>query len=559
MPRPPAKRSRLASQSQSIAPARNTRPTRQDVLHANGNSNSNSDDSDGLVTAVPALPNSSGIASREAFMSGGLGKGDTKNAHKTNQANMRDTSPPSKLLESAAGSQETQQAKSQTPVAKSHEQAIESSPIAERVATGSRPPTRARGYSSTLSLAGRKGDMSSRIPGTPAFESSILSNFRRRPRQPSILQMMQADGSSDLDDDDDFLGGLSPEDESTPLNLARKSLLSKPLTTSPSTPPLPSSGSSRKRKRAPEEVQVPQSPPGFVEDSPRAPSVSGSDEDEACASREGLPAAPVEPEVFSQTMALPMSSSPVAAPREEIIASPGQTGPRSTREKIKKSTTEGDEKAAEPHVQLSTAILQEKFLPRRRRHRRNVAADFDFPSDESEEEGRHHGDIGSDDDDELSYLPSRPRRRALAESKSATNANAKVKSKRMGRDSGKKGRNNHAHGTNDTGKSTTATASSAASTSKVSKPRDRITYSSRYRRHPEGGKENQLSDTSSPLSSPPASEAFASDAYSPASKSQGRFFSEELELQAKKFAEVDKWQMEFEDVIVTGNQDSPFR
>lgn len=538
MPRPPAKRSRrLASQSQPISTAQNTKPTRQDVLRANENVNSNSDDSNGLVTAVHGRRNS-GTARREVFMSGGLGKGDTKNAHKTNQTNIRDTSSPSRIT----GSKEMQRGRSQTPVSKSREQAIESSPMTERVATGSRPPTRARGYSSTLSLAGRKGDMSSRVPGTPAFESSMLSNFRRRPRQPSILQMMQADGSSDLDDDD-FLGSLSPEDESTPLNLARKSLMSKPLATSPSTPPLPSSGSSRKRKRTPEEVQVPQSPPGFLEDSPRASFVPGSVKDEASASHEELPAAPVDPEAFSQTMALPLSSSPVSTPHE-IVDVPRQVGSRSAKERVEKSTTEADDKAVEPRVQLSTAALQEKFLPRRRRQHRNRGADFDFPSDNSEVDGVRS------DDDELSYLPSRrSRRRALGESKGATNT--KAKSKRTGRDGGK-----NTQGTN-TGKST-ATASSAAKTSKVSETRDQITYSSRYRRDPERDKENQLSDTSS-LSSPPASEELASDPETPTSKPLGRFLSKELELQAKKFAEIDKWQMEFEDVMVSGSQCSPSR
>ncbi|KAL2005274.1 hypothetical protein VTN00DRAFT_2484 [Thermoascus crustaceus] len=540
MPRPPAKRSRrLASQSQPISTAQDTKPTRQDVLRANENVNSNSDDSDGLVTAVHGRRNS-GTARREVFMSGGLGKGDTKNAHKTNQTNMRDASSPLRTT----GSKEMQRGRSQTPVSKSHEQAIESSPMTESVATGSRPPTRARGYSSTLSLAGRKGDMSSRVPGTPAFESSMLSNFRRRPRQPSILQMMQADGSSDLDDDDDFLGSLSPEDESTPLNLARKSLISKPLATSPSTPSLPSSGSSRKRKRTPEEVQVPQSPPGFVEDSPKAASVPGSDKDEASASHEELPAAPVDPEAFSQTMALPLSSSPVST-LHEIVEVPRQVGSRSAKERVEKSTVEADEKAVDPRVQLSTAALQEKFLPRRRRQHRNRGTDFDFPSDDSEV------DSVRSDDDELSYLPSRrSRRRALGESKGASNT--KVKSKRTGRD----GRKN-THGTN-TGTST-ATASSAAKTSKVSEPRDRITYSSRYRRDPERDKENQLSDTSSSLSSPPASEELASDPETPTSKPLGRFLSKELEFQAKKFAEIDKWQMEFEDVMVSGSQCSPSR
>jgi hypothetical protein len=52
---------------------------------------------------------------------------------------------------------------------------------------------------------------------------------------------------------------------------------------------------------------------------------------------------------------------------------------------------------------------------------------------------------------------------------------------------------------------------------------------------------------SSPLSSPLDSDAFESDLPSESPPSVN-FLSEELRLQAKKFAEVDKWEMEYEDI-----------
>ncbi|KAJ6103250.1 hypothetical protein N7486_005677 [Penicillium sp. IBT 16267x] len=401
--------------------------------------------------------------------------------------------------------------RSQTPLAKSYEQAIESSPTGDRPGTGSRPPTRSRGYSSTLSFAGRKGDASSRIPGTPGFESSVLSNFRRRPRQQSILQMMQAeDGSSDLDDED-FLGGLSPQDESTPLNLPRgKSLLLKPNEQSPSgseSGSLRSSGGSRKRKR--EEIQVPQSSveeaPGFVQDSPsvtpvpRRRSSHGSKE---------TPQPIPFPEVFSQTMALPASSSPpppestqgsIAAPR-----SPAALNQISENKKSKDT------------AQLATAALRERLLPRRRqpRRKRRTVGDAAALSNESYDEMHI---AASGDEDELSYLPSERTQRAPSS-----------KPRPLG--------SNRAQ-SNEKPKKTQA---KSAPTPKPSESRE-----------PSRGdmdKENELllsSPSSSPLSSPPDSDASDSEAETASGR---RYMSAELRAAAKKFAEVDQWQMEFEEI-----------
>src|ERR1700735_5212740 len=132
MPRPPAKRNRRPPGELS-KPVQKAEPASRSVQGID-----DSDDSDGLVRAIPGFSNpSKGLA----VMTGAFGDADTDNA-----------------LEHIPK-------KARTPIPKSREQAIESSPIADRIGTGSRPPTRARGYSSTLSLAGRQGD--SRIPNTP--------------------------------------------------------------------------------------------------------------------------------------------------------------------------------------------------------------------------------------------------------------------------------------------------------------------------------------------------------------------------------------------------------
>lgn len=391
--------------------------------------------------------------------------------------------------------------RSQTPMTTSYEQAIESSPTGSRPGTGSRPPTRSRGYSSTLSFAGRKGDTSSRIPGTPGYDSSVLSNFRRRPRQQSILQMMQADdGSSELDDED-FLGGLSPQDESTPLNLSRgKSLLVRTEQSPSPSESLPSSGGSRKRRH--EEVLVPESSiesaQDMVEDTPTATPVARVPSSHPS---ESTPRAVPFPEILSQTLAPPASS-------------PG----RSATGSVADAPTP---KPKDP-AQLSTAALQNKVLPRRRQRRRKnrAAGEFDVPSDNSDDDMH---DAASGDDDELSYLPSK--------------RNAETnKPKPLG--------NNRAK-SNQKQKKTKSKMPSAPKPAEQSP----ATYGrSRGHANVDVDKENEMlsSTGSSPLSSPPDTDMELSD--SEAETPGRRFTSDELRAAIKKFAEVDKWQMEFEEV-----------
>ncbi|KAJ5232766.1 hypothetical protein N7468_005722 [Penicillium chermesinum] len=393
--------------------------------------------------------------------------------------------------------------RSQTPMTTSYEQAIESSPTGSRPGTGSRPPTRSRGYSSTLSLAGRKGD-NSRIPGTPGYDSSVLSNFRRRPRQQSILQMMQADdGSSELDDDD-FLGGFSPQDESTPLNLSRgKSLLVRTEQSPSPSESLPSSGRSRKRRHAEEEILVPESSmesaQDMVEDTPTATPIARVPSSHPS---EATPRAVPFPDILSQTLAPPTSSPGLSTNGSVADAAPGK-------------------KSSDP-AQLPTAVLQNRLLPRRRQRRKNRAAgDFDVPSDDSDDDMH---DAASGDDDELNYQPSRRGDRSN-KPKPLSNTRARSNQKKK------------------------KTRARLASAPKPTEPGP-TTYG-RSRGSGNGGvdKENEMlsSPGSSPLSSPPDTDVDLSD--SEAETGPGRrFVSDELRAAAKKFAEVDKWQMEFEDV-----------
>lgn len=532
MPRPAARRNRLVLKNSATLVDQNPLQVNHEIDQSKAN-----------------IAHNSGMTSS-------LQKDDAIDTHGL-PSRTRDGVPSSSQLPGgrAPASETRRQIRNWTPTTKAQEQAIESSPMGERLATGSRPPARARGYSSTMSLAGRNGDMSSRIPGTPAFENSILSNFRRRPRQPSILQMMQADDdASDLGDDDDFLGDISPQDESTPLDRTRgKPLILKSPATSPSGSPLPTPSVSRKRGRDIEELQVPQSPLGVVEDTLSASLASERGENQSLASVEIRQS--LEPlEVISQMRAPPMSSSPPLSPAEAVSALNIKQSPYAMAKRMRRPKTRATGETSESRSHLSTAALQQKLLPRRRQcqrqPQRSDATDIGLVSDDSES---HYPGSGLDDD-ELSYLPCRK------SSQTKTNHKAKPKPKPLtiaqGR-SGLAGQENQKEGRVDSSRDVNNTDLTARSRlSKRPIPRERVTYSSCSRRKTNMDKENQEVFTSSPLSSPLDSDAFDSDSLSPNSQPAKKFIGEELQLQAKKFAEIDQWQMEFEDVTAPPSSQS---
>ncbi|KAL4749360.1 hypothetical protein BDW72DRAFT_178298 [Aspergillus terricola var. indicus] len=421
----------------------------------------------------------------------------------------------SRLANSADPSDIIRQLRNQTPLSKAHEFAIGSSPGTEPGATGSRPPTRARGYSSTLSIAGRKGDNSSKVQGTPAFESSILSNFRRRPRQASILHMMQdEDGSSDLDDDD-FLGGLSPEDESTPLNISRgKSLALGPAMSSlDKSPSLPSIGNSSKRKRSAERTE-PQSPLYLASTTPGTPRPKLETLQSEASVELHRPAE--TPVTFRETMMPPMSS-----PVPNVTLEPSTPDAVKLLSRTKKARNSRAVQAKDKKLQLPTAALQDKLLPqrRRRRPRRQSLSRFEVPSDSED-------DLSSAaaDDDELSFLPMQ--KRSQAPRPQTSTKPLRIDRKNLNFDShDKDGKVLKRYGT-----------SSHEETNCI--------------------KENEPMEVSSPLSSALDTDEFDSEFGLEQEAPAKTFLSEELRLQALKFAEIDKWQMEFEDVVTVGTQEN---
>ncbi|KAH8588971.1 hypothetical protein B0O99DRAFT_638069 [Bisporella sp. PMI_857] len=380
--------------------------------------------------------------------------------------------------------------------------------------------------------------------GTPVVGSALkIGNFKRRAREPSILGTAQKKQNQrvlyDDDDDNDF----NPEDESTPLNLSKTRAI-----TSPSGP---SSSNSRKRKLS--AVQVPQSQTRSSSESLRSDLYLGEDivpasggtngeaaeEDEQADLRSPSPelrmpsieARSVTPEPLSSTMAPPLSSSPMLpdspippSVQTQPLQRPQSRGRRQLRGRtplsldqesppssppslthspnrsVRPAARTRTKKQPQPAATLSTAELQ-ALLPRRRRR---VRDEFEIPSSEEVDVSG----LGSDED-ELTHSTIRvgvPRRSVPPPT----------------------------------------TKNKAASKPKP-KPGAKVTYGTR--RQTTSDKENEDYDPDDSLA--PVRDNDESENSQELEKRVGR----ELKRAARKFAEVDKWEMEFEDI--TASSSSP--
>src|SRR5271156_3906774 len=245
MPRPGVKRTKLnhPTPSKRVANASQVSPVvelQQKLVNKPiGRVLTDSDDSDRLVTSNRNGRNRRGIPRRDIYASGGVGLGDVPGAH-TSQREQSQTSCKAEAQEPAGKEKQAAQknvkavAKPTTyqkQVAEKQNAPIQSSPAASGPASVSRAPTR--------------------LQATPGAETSILGNIKPRRRQPSILQLIENDDSSNIEeeDEDDFL----PNDESTPLNHST----TRPTTFVPHS--LSHQLNSRKRKLSPPITLVPSS------------------------------------------------------------------------------------------------------------------------------------------------------------------------------------------------------------------------------------------------------------------------------------------------------------
>ncbi|KAE9963911.1 hypothetical protein BLS_008797 [Venturia inaequalis] len=395
--------------------------------------------------------------------------------------------------------------------------------------------------------------------GTPAVETSILAltNFKRRPRQGSIIRMVQQTSElgdpeehSDVDiEDDPLLQGLentlddfedfNPEKESTPPDLEKRKsdVRADELRTS----------SSRKRKHAQddEEIQVPQSSPPIPSSPParhRSPSLSSTTASlpEVVESTQKSP----EVDIYSETMAPPQSSSEPASP----VQSPIRTDKR--RKLSGQHQENGDEGSPSP-IQakkqksrkkvpaISTTTLQ-SLLPKPRRKARAArdTDEYDIPS--SDDDNDVALTLQDTDDDELAHP--RARRRAAKTPMRKVSGNRKKVAK-----------------TDSPASTRKKTVSAKAKGKEPEKLKVKKTYG-----RVAVEKEN---DGSVVISSDHDSDDEGEDT-EPVDGRKKRAGSvilskvskaHELQEAKKKFAEVDEFEMEFESVDLGGGSSSPWR
>lgn len=376
--------------------------------------------------------------------------------------------------------------------------------------------------------------------GTPAVGSALrLGNFKRRAREPSILGTARKarpeapPSDEDEEDEEDF----NPEDESTPLNLSK--------TRTANTSSAGSSSNPRKRKLSARQVPLPSSPlpsANAVNDQVIVPATASVHDEaeqysDAPASSEELPMPSIEarsmsPELLSETMAPPRSSSeepgspPLPRPTSRVLPqrapsrgrralrsrtpvalnndSPPSSPPSLTHSPngppVQSAPKPRARRPVPPTTALSTAQLQ-ALLPRRRR--RGATRDpFDIVSSEDEV------DVSglASDDDELAHITVRaPPRRSLldrlpAPLKKPSKSTAAAKAKSGGK----------------------ATYSRVAAVS---------------------DKENEEHDPDDSLGPLPDNEEVDPEDSLQLEKRVGK----KLKRVAKKFQEVDNWEMEFED------------
>jgi hypothetical protein len=361
-----------------------------------------------------------------------------------------------------------------------------------------------------------------KIGATPGHETSILAltNFRRRQRQPSLLRMVHQ--TTDVEDNnlDDFddLDDFNPADESTPLQVQKNSVVEG--ASGESVLSLSSTGSrGRKRKLASPVIQVPRSSPPYdppsgvdVVDSQRSSSPSLPEPTIEIAEEVVETQEQVDNEPMSETMAPPRSSSPVDASAEPQPRLRQRRKPRSNQTKGGDSFTDEEETVQAPKGRgkqgtkaqsVSTAKLQ-ALLPKRRARAAQERDEYDIDASD-------HIETVDSDEDEL-HRPA-PRQNSTAK------------------------------------KNVPKTSKKGSRAKKPTTPAVVTERTRTYGRRISSDKENEAA-------------AADGDENGDEDETEVRVDSApktNLAAIAKKFEEVDAWEMEFESVDVVGGNSSPWR
>ncbi|OTA91568.1 hypothetical protein M434DRAFT_397097 [Hypoxylon sp. CO27-5] len=407
-------------------------------------------------------------------------------------------------------------------------------------------------------------------PNTPGLSSTFnIGMFKRRAREPSILgtaqkprpQRIEPDPEPESEEEDEEEAGgedgFAPEAESTPLKRSKRRSAETEIEVE-RTPPQPSpSENPRKRKSTEGHERRARSSP-FEENAPIESSVvqqSGSELSSPPSTPPGRQLSssrPVTPIMDEEVMAPPMSSGsspdseiwpplqslarhrprrPVSARRRtpvpndsisdmssppSLTYSPNYREPSPPPKQAAKTKRRTAISKAEPKV--TTADLA-SLLPRRRR--RDARAE-----DDSDDEVDISG-LG-DDDDELSHLDVRARRHPARPGSRAGN------SRNQNQNAGTRGR------PASRGKAKQARSSSRRAT---------ITYGRTSDKENENhGQEEEGSSADDGEGDTPLGPTFTGRDDEESSQAMVARVGEELKNAARKFQEVDKWQLDYEEM-----------
>ncbi|MCJ1337407.1 hypothetical protein MMC09_002689 [Bachmanniomyces sp. S44760] len=583
MPRP--KRSKVAPSAPTMrVAALKTAPSRALTSSVSSSrATTNSDDSEGLVRTRRGAAKSKALGAQEASMSGALAPDDTQSTRP--RATKKEVAALSQIARDADHARMIKERilkRNTGPVQSTGDKILvpssQPSTVGNRRASSAEKGLEDEMCSSEQARKRSRPNTTSLAP-TPRIDSSVLgmAKFKRRPRQPSILRTGRRDtlDQGNYTDLEDF----QPDDESTPLVLHKPQSYMKPTSlSSPSSQELPGS-SSRKRKLARPEVQVPESQTTQQQEKSAIHHTYHSDSDLYGVSSEAeadpeveeptlppirrTPTPPSQPQ--SETMASPQSSSPQKSPlrhstkpREYFtttIGAPAKTKVTSTRNKKK------DPALPKP---MTTETLQ-NLLPRRRnRQKRRAGADnpgneFDIHVTSSE----HEADAETiNSEDELSFHGQSARRK---KKKNIQQPGIRKQSKSTQKARGKRVTNGPL-----------TKSQQPAETSKTTKPKPGKTAVMRTYTRRASDKENLIDDDDSPRVRSADSEEEREESSNdpslpeavpphPHTSNRSGARGDKASAQnaktttigklAAKFREVDQWALEFE--TVTASSSSP--
>ncbi|KAI4211766.1 MAG: hypothetical protein LQ351_005406 [Letrouitia transgressa] len=384
-----------------------------------------SDDSERLVVKDRKGANCRGVPRQDALMSGALGPGDVGDKP-LKLLRGRKRAALSRIARQADHDKaiETLKARRDALLARERGEAGQIQvPATQTMKTSSAQPTSMAAMTAIRSAnVELRSDQGQKTKRTPLKDSSIIvaAQPKKRPRQPSLLQMAQIQKVVQDSEDDDSLGDFEPEDISTPLKIRPpQNQGTSPFSSIQHYP------SSRKRKRPSLDTQLlasqlasehtssrPSSPPS-PPDIPFNP-LSKNDAPQLPLPQHASSRSFRQQVIHSDTLASPQSSSSPPPPKQLKNRSnhsrvPAKTENRNGRRaptplppRSPTPTQPSTQRTVHPPAKALTTSTLQNFLPHRRvQHKaKGEVSTFDLPS--SSEVGLVSTELG-EDEDELSY------------------------------------------------------------------------------------------------------------------------------------------------------------